>query len=84
MENTTNSSIEEQLKDFIASLRPVDDKGVNRLVISNQDKMPPPIIAGKEYKRHVAPSGIIRYDEKDVIRSFRLLTGGKIKSLAIP
>jgi hypothetical protein len=46
--------------------------------------MPPPIIAGKEYKRRGASAGIIRYDEKDVIRSFRLLTGGKITSLAIP
>jgi hypothetical protein len=42
----------------------VDDKGVNRLVSSNQDKMPLPIIAGKDYKRRVAPAAIIMYDEK--------------------
>lgn len=42
----------------------VDDAGINRMVISNQEKMEPPIIAGKKYKRSVSPAGIIFYDEK--------------------
>lgn len=42
----------------------VDDKGVNRMVISNQERMEPPIILGKKYKRALHPAGIIFYNEK--------------------
>jgi hypothetical protein len=42
----------------------IDEAGHNRMVISNQDLMPNPIIAGKEYERKIAPAGIIFYDEK--------------------
>ncbi|WP_048510579.1 hypothetical protein [Chryseobacterium sp. FH2] len=41
----------------------VDDKGTNRIVISNEERMPNPIIAGKEYKRRMAPAGLIFYDK---------------------
>ena len=41
----------------------VDGAGNNRLVISNQELIPNPIIGGKEYKRRIAPAGIIFYDE---------------------
>jgi len=42
----------------------VDDKGIARIVISNKEKIPNPIIAGKEYERQMKPAGIIFYDEK--------------------
>lgn len=42
----------------------VDDKGINRIVISNQERMEPPIIFGKKYKRALNPAGIIFYNEK--------------------
>jgi len=42
----------------------VDDKGVNRMVISNQQRMEPPILFGKKYKRALNPAGIIFYNEK--------------------
>ena len=42
----------------------VDEKGENRMVISNQERMEPPIILGKKYKRALNPAGIIFYNEK--------------------
>jgi len=42
----------------------VDDQGVARIVISNKEKIPNPIIAGKEFQRQMKPAGIIFYDEK--------------------
>lgn len=42
----------------------VDNKGVKRLVISNEELMEPPIIKGKKYKRALNPTGIIFYNEK--------------------
>ena len=42
----------------------VDDQGIARIVISNKEKIPNPIIAGKEYQRQMKPAGIIFYDEK--------------------
>ena len=42
----------------------VDDKGVNRMIISNQERMEPPILFGKKYKRALNPAGIIFYNEK--------------------
>ena len=37
--------------------------GNNRVVISNEDKMPPPIINGKKYERRVQPAGLLLYDK---------------------
>lgn len=42
----------------------VDDKGVNRMIISNQERMEQPILFGKKYKRALNPAGIIFYNEK--------------------
>lgn len=42
----------------------VDENGINRIVLSNQEKMEPPIILGKKYKRALNPAGIIFYNEK--------------------
>jgi hypothetical protein len=42
----------------------VDDKGINRMIISNQERMEPPILFGKKYKRALNPAGIIFYNEK--------------------
>ncbi|MGE8428720.1 MAG: hypothetical protein ACN6O7_12615 [Sphingobacterium sp.] len=38
--------------------------GHNRIVISNEEHIPNPIINGKEYVRRVAPAGLIFYDNK--------------------
>lgn len=42
----------------------VDEAGNNRLVLSNRERFPDPIIGGKQYKRRIAPAGILCYDEK--------------------
>lgn len=42
----------------------VDEQGVNRIVLSNQERMEPPIILGKKYQRTLNPAGIIFYNEK--------------------
>lgn len=41
-----------------------DKTGNNRIVISNVDHIPPPIINGKTYQRGVTPAGLIFYDKK--------------------
>ncbi|WP_417364361.1 hypothetical protein [Galbibacter sp.] len=41
-----------------------DKSGSNRVIISNMDHIPPPIISGKAYERAVHPAGIIFYDRK--------------------
>lgn len=41
-----------------------DKTGNNRIVISNVDNIPPPIINGKMYQRAVTPAGLIFYDKK--------------------
>lgn len=41
-----------------------DKTGNNRVVISNMDHIPPPIIGGKTFQRAVNPAGIIFYDKK--------------------
>jgi hypothetical protein len=38
--------------------------GANRVVISNENHIPPPIVGGKEYKRRIIPAGILFYDKK--------------------
>ncbi|MBC9932944.1 hypothetical protein [Chitinophaga qingshengii] len=42
----------------------VDEKGKPVLIISNKDKMPPPVINGKTYKRAISPAGLLFLDEK--------------------
>lgn len=37
--------------------------GANRVVISNENHIPKPIIKGKEYQRKMTPAGIIFYDK---------------------
>lgn len=39
-------------------------EGANRVVISNEENIPNPIIMGKEYNRKVQPAGLIFYDKK--------------------
>jgi len=41
-----------------------DKSGNNRIVISNMDNIPPPIIGGKTFERAVNPAGLIFYDRK--------------------
>jgi len=41
----------------------VDSQGRKFLVLSNKEKFPLPVIAGKEYPRSINPSGIVFYDE---------------------
>ncbi|MBE8712073.1 hypothetical protein [Sphingobacterium hungaricum] len=39
-------------------------EGANRVVISNENHIPNPIIDGKEYQRRMTPAGIIFYDKR--------------------
>lgn len=41
----------------------VDSQGRKFIVLSNKEKFPLPVIAGKEYPRSINPSGIVFYDE---------------------
>lgn len=41
-----------------------DEQGNVRMVISNEERIPPPILEGKTYKRAISPAGIIFYDKK--------------------
>ncbi|WP_417354385.1 hypothetical protein [Flavobacterium sp.] len=41
-----------------------DEQGNIRLVISNEERTPPPILNGKEYKRAISPAGMIFYDKE--------------------
>ena len=41
-----------------------DEQGNVRMVISNEERIPPPILDGKEFKRAVSPAGIIFYDKQ--------------------
>lgn len=50
----------------IIQLERIDIKGKNgenRIVISNESHIPPPIVNGKEYKRKMTPAGLIFYDK---------------------
>lgn len=54
-------------KDGLIQVERIDIKdktGSNRIVISNVDHIPPPIINGKTYQRAVTPAGLIFYDKK--------------------
>src|SRR5690554_2366797 len=61
--NSNNRSAVSFEEISVKRINVVDDAGNNRLVISNQELIPNPIIGGKEYKRRIAPAGIIFYDE---------------------
>ena len=41
----------------------VEKNGTNRIVISNEEHIPLPIIKGKSYERRVSPAGLIFYDQ---------------------
>jgi len=61
--NSNNRSAVSFEEISVKRINVVDDAGNNRLVISSQELIPNPIIGGKEYKRRIAPAGIIFYDE---------------------
>lgn len=61
--NSINRSATSFEEISVKRINVIDDAGNNRLVISNQDLIPDPIIGGKTYKRRIAPAGIIFYDE---------------------
>jgi hypothetical protein len=42
----------------------VDPTGVKRMVLSNAERFPLPIVEGKELPRAVAPAGLVLYDSK--------------------
>ncbi len=41
-----------------------DEQGNVRLVIANEERIPPPILEGKTYKRAISPAGLIFYDKE--------------------
>lgn len=52
---------------YISEAKRIDIKdrtGANRVVISNEEHFPDPILGGKEYKRQVIPAGLLFYDKK--------------------
>lgn len=57
---TANETFEELT---VKRINIVDENGTARMVISNQERMEPPIIMGKKYERSLNPAGIIFYDE---------------------
>jgi len=61
--NSNNKSAVSFEEISVKRINVIDEAGNNRLVISNQERTPNPIIAGKEFKRRIAPAGIIFYDE---------------------
>ena len=62
--NSNNKSAVSFEEISVKRINVVDEAGNNRLVISNQELIPDPILGGKTYKRRIAPAGIIFYDEK--------------------
>src|SRR5690349_3572221 len=46
----------------VERLNIVDAHGTPRLVLANTERMPPPILKGKSFKRAVSPAGIIFYN----------------------
>ncbi|WP_143095671.1 hypothetical protein [Paenimyroides ummariense] len=53
--------------DYLLQTERIDIKnkeGANRVVISNEEHIPNPIINGKEYERRVIPAGLLFYDKK--------------------
>lgn len=58
-----------------------DKTGKNRIVISNMDNIPPPIINGKTFQRAVNPAGIIFYDKNGDERGGIAITDNEITNL---
>ena len=48
----------------VKRLNVVDEKGNKIMVLTNKDRMPFPILNGKEYKRDINPSGLVFYNDK--------------------
>lgn len=58
-------SLKESVEEITAKrINIIDENGINRIVISNEELMEPPIINGKKYKRALNPTGIVFYNEK--------------------
>ncbi|MGS4343994.1 hypothetical protein ACKUSY_00075 [Myroides odoratus] len=59
------STLKENFEEItVKRINIVDDNGINRIVLSNEERMEPPIIKGKKYKRALNPAGIVFYNEK--------------------
>ncbi|WP_433895855.1 hypothetical protein [Sphingobacterium mizutaii] len=58
-----------------------DKTGKNRIVISNMDNIPPPIINGKIFQRAVNPAGIIFYDKNGDERGGIAITDNETANL---
>ncbi|MDL5511158.1 hypothetical protein QSE00_04985 [Arenibacter sp. M-2] len=58
-----------------------DKNGKNRIVISNMDNIPPPIINGKTFQRAVNPAGIIFYDKNGDERGGIAITDNETTNL---
>ncbi|WP_313511909.1 hypothetical protein [Sphingobacterium sp.] len=58
-----------------------DKTGKNRIVISNMDNIPPPIINGKTFQRAVNPAGIIFYDKNGDERGGIAITDNETTNL---
>jgi|SRR5690606_6270386 len=58
-----------------------DKTGKNRIVISNMDNIPPPIINGKTFQRAVNPAGIIFYDKQGDERGGIAITDNETTNL---
>lgn len=59
------STLKENFEEItVKRINIVDDNGINRIVLSNEERMEPPIIRGKKYKRALNPAGIVFYNEK--------------------
>ncbi|WP_099366042.1 hypothetical protein [Sphingobacterium sp. 1.A.4] len=58
-----------------------DKTGKNRIVISNMDNIPPPIISGKTFQRAVNPAGIIFYDKNGDERGGIAITDNETTNL---
>ena len=59
---STNTFTEDEIS--LKRINITDEQGNVRLVISNEERIPPPILDGKEFKRAIIPAGIIFYDKK--------------------
>jgi len=56
-------AIPKQTELTVQRINIVDASGKSRLVISNKDQFPPPIVGGEIFKRAISPAGIVFYDE---------------------
>lgn len=69
----------------VERLNIVDANGKPRLVLANAERLPPPILKGKSFKRAVNPAGIIFFDaEGDEVGGLALtdLNPGRVSALA--